>query len=184
MASWRTEHHPRALCDQLPDAAAGRHLAHGAECDRRSRSSGWAARPASCTRSARCSSRSTCAAAVTPSATWGRICPPTDLVAEVTAVKPDMTPLQRHHQRLGSSICARSVRGWRTSTRRARLSAMAGAPSTLRPELRNEIAGIYLGDTAVEAVPPRIDELLAERAAICCCAAYKTSGQRHLHAMA
>ena len=91
----------------------------------------------------------------------GQNLPTEDLVAEVTAVKPDMI--------LFSATTSDSAQHLRPlCTRLAVIEpprpiiGYGGRAFTLRPELRNEIAGIYLGDTAVEAVAS-IDDLLAER---------------------
>jgi methanogenic corrinoid protein MtbC1 len=91
----------------------------------------------------------------------GQNLPTDDLVAEVTAVKPDMilfsatTSDSAQHLR---PLCARLA----DIDPPRPIIGYGGRVFNLRPELRNEIAGIYLGDTTIEAVAS-IDELLTER---------------------
>lgn len=101
----------------------------------------------------------------------GQNLPADGLVAEVTAVKPDLllfsaaTSDSAEHLRL---LCTRLA----DIDPPRPIVGFGGRAFSLRPELRNEIAGIYLGDTAVEATAS-IDELLAARGVRY--TAYKTS---------
>lgn len=90
----------------------------------------------------------------------GQNLPTDDLVAEVQVVKPDMVlfsattidaakSLRPLCDRLASIESPRPIIGY------------GGRVFNVRPELRDEIAGVYLGATAVEAVES-IDELLVE----------------------
>lgn len=91
----------------------------------------------------------------------GQNLPIEDLVAEVKAIKPDMVllsattveaalSLQPLCEMLASIDPPRPIIGY------------GGRAFNLRPELRNEIAGVYLGATAMEAVES-IGELLSEQ---------------------
>lgn len=102
----------------------------------------------------------------------GQNLPVDDLVAEVQAVKPEMVlfsattteaalGLQPLCERLASIEPPRPIIGY------------GGRAFNLRPELRNNLAGVYLGATAMEAVES-IGELLSEQTRL---------SSRHHHAV-
>jgi hypothetical protein len=87
--------------------------------------------------------------------------PTDDLVAEVVAIKPDIllfsAAIVESAQRL-RPLCARLA----DLDPPRPIIGYGGRAFNLRPELRDEIAGVYLGATAAEAVES-IGDLLAER---------------------
>jgi methanogenic corrinoid protein MtbC1 len=91
----------------------------------------------------------------------GQNLPTDDLVAEVATIKPDLLLFSAttvdSAQRL-QPLCARLA----DLDPPRPIIGYGGRAFNLRPELRDEIAGIYLGATAAEAVES-IDDLLAER---------------------
>ncbi len=91
----------------------------------------------------------------------GQNLPTDDLVAEVATMQPDLllfsaTTIESAH-RLGP-LCARLA----DLDPPRPIIGYGGRAFNLRPELRDEIAGVYLGATAAEAVES-INDLLAER---------------------
>ena len=91
----------------------------------------------------------------------GQNLPASDLVAEVSSIKPDMVLFSA--TTVESALNLRPVCELLASIDPPRpMIGYGGRAFNLRPELRDGIAGIYLGATAVEAVES-IDDLLAER---------------------
>jgi len=92
----------------------------------------------------------------------GQNLPTDDLVAEVTAIKPELLLFSAttvdSALRLGP-LCARLA----DLEPPRPIIGYGGRAFNLRPELRDEIAGIYLGATAMEAVESISDLLAVER---------------------
>ena len=92
----------------------------------------------------------------------GQNLPMDDLVAEVSVAKPDMVLFSATTS--GAALHLRQLCELLAGIEPPRpIIGYGGRAFNLRPELRDEIAGVYLGATAAEAVES-MDDLLTERA--------------------